>query len=772
MLQLKGITKHYQAGDTVVKALKGIDLTFRESEFVAILGPSGCGKTTLLNIVGGLDRYTSGDLIINGVSTRQYKDGDWDAYRNHTIGFVFQSYNLIGHQTVLGNVELALTLSGVSRAERRRRAEAALREVGLGDQLHKKPNQMSGGQMQRVAIARALVNDPDIILADEPTGALDTETSVQIMEILRRIGKSKLIIMVTHNPQLAESYATRTINLLDGEVVGDTDPYCAQEEQKREPVKQKRPSMSFITALSLSLKNLATKKARTFLTSFAGSIGIIGIALVLALSNGFQTYISKMQSDTLSAYPLTIYEQTMDMTAMMSMMQDRNELEKYPEGNTVYVSEIYSVMANQQITNKITQQYLKDAIETIDPALYNAVSYQKDIALNVYRQAEYNGQTVYAPVQTSQLWSQMVDNEEFLLSQYDILGEGGRLPQNKNEIVLVLDSYNRLMDVTLMSLGIYHNQKSLSFDELMGLSFRLILNDGLYRFDGQKWNTAMVDGGTFEAGVELKVVGLLRPKPETSGASVSGAVGYTAELADFIAQDALSSQIVLWQQEHGQTDAFTGTVFMETSGQTAQEQYQENLKRLSASELPSTIAIYPVDFKAKNAIKEHLDAYNDAQSAEADKVFYTDMMELMVESVNTVIDTISYVLIAFTAISLVVSSIMIGIITYISVLERTKEIGVLRSIGASKRDISRVFNAETLIIGFVAGAIGVGITLLLSIPINLIVGSLVEISSIASLAPLHAVILVAISMLLTLIAGTIPSRIAARKDPVAALRSE
>lgn len=772
MLQLKGITKHYQAGDTVVKALKGIDLTFRESEFVAILGPSGCGKTTLLNIVGGLDRYTSGDLIINGVSTRQYKDGDWDAYRNHTIGFVFQSYNLIGHQTVLGNVELALTLSGVSRAERRRRAEAALREVGLGDQLHKKPNQMSGGQMQRVAIARALVNDPDIILADEPTGALDTETSVQIMEILRRIGKSKLIIMVTHNPQLAESYATRTINLLDGEVVGDTDPYCAQEEQKREPVKQKRPSMSFITALSLSLKNLATKKARTFLTSFAGSIGIIGIALVLALSNGFQTYISKMQSDTLSAYPLTIYEQTMDMTAMMSMMQDRNELEKYPEGNTVYVSEIYSVMANQQITNKITQQYLKDAIETIDPALYNAVSYQKDVALNVYRQTEYNGQTVYAPVQTSQLWSQMVDNEEFLLSQYDILGEGGRLPQNKNEIVLVLDSYNRLMDVTLMSLGIYQNQKSLSFDELMGLSFRLILNDGLYRFDGQKWNTAMVDGGTFEAGVELKVVGLLRPKPETSGVSVSGAVGYTAELADFIAQDALSSQIVLWQQEHGQTDAFTGTVFMETSGQTAQEQYQENLKRLSASELPSTIAIYPVDFKAKNAIKEHLDAYNDAQSAEADKVFYTDMMELMVESVNTVIDTISYVLIAFTAISLVVSSIMIGIITYISVLERTKEIGVLRSIGASKRDISRVFNAETLIIGFVAGAIGVGITLLLSIPINLIVGSLVEISSIASLAPLHAVILVAISMLLTLIAGTIPSRIAARKDPVAALRSE
>lgn len=772
MLQLKGITKHYQAGDTVVKALKGIDLTFRESEFVAILGPSGCGKTTLLNIVGGLDRYTSGDLIINGVSTRQYKDGDWDAYRNHTIGFVFQSYNLIGHQTVLGNVELALTLSGVSRAERRRRAEAALREVGLGDQLHKRPNQMSGGQMQRVAIARALVNDPDIILADEPTGALDTETSVQIMEILRRIGKSKLIIMVTHNPQLAESYATRTINLLDGEVVGDTDPYCAQEEHKKEPVKQKKPSMSFATALSLSLRNLATKKARTFLTSFAGSIGIIGIALVLALSNGFQTYISKMQSDTLSAYPLTIYEQTMDMTAMMSMMQDRNELEKYPEGNTVYVSEIYSVMANQQITNKITQQYLKDAIETIDPALYNAVSYQKDIALNVYRQAEYNGQTVYAPVQTSQLWSQMVDNEEFLLSQYDILGEGGRLPQNKNEIVLVLDSYNRLMDVTLMSLGIYHNQKSLSFDELMGLSFRLILNDGLYRFDGQKWNTAMVDGGTFEAGVELKVVGLLRPKPETSGASVSGAVGYTAELADFIAQDALSSQIVLWQQEHEQTDAFTGTVFMETSGQTAQEQYQENLKRLSASELPSTIAIYPVDFKAKNAIKEHLDAYNDAQSAEADKVFYTDMMELMVESVNTVIDTISYVLIAFTAISLVVSSIMIGIITYISVLERTKEIGVLRSIGASKRDISRVFNAETLIIGFVAGAIGVGITLLLSIPINLIVGSLVEISSIASLAPLHAVILVAISMLLTLIAGTIPSRIAARKDPVAALRSE
>ncbi len=778
MLKLQHIVKNYVVGDTTVEALKDVSIEFRKSEFVSILGPSGCGKTTLLNLVGGLDQYTSGDLVINGVSTKNFKSRDWDAYRNHTIGFVFQSYNLIPHQTVLGNVELALTLSGVSKSERRKRAVEALEKVGLGDQISKKPNQLSGGQMQRVAIARALVNDPEIILADEPTGALDTETSVQVMEILKNISQDRLIVMVTHNPELADRYSTRIVRLLDGRVTDDSHPYHIEEEPLERSAEEvlsgqtKRVSMSFFTALSLSLKNLGTKRGRTFLTSFAGSIGIIGIAMVLALSNGFQGYINKMQADTLSAYPLVISESTIDFTAL-AQANMRPDLEQYPEDDVIHVNKIYELMSGMQITNILSDEYIENAIDTIDPSLYNAISLQKNVALNVYRPTIYNGQTYYQAINTKSLWSEILDNEEFLRTQYDILGKGGRLPANKNEIVLVVDSYNQLTDIALMSLGLYQeDMDTLTFDDIIGLEYKVILNNDLYGFDGTKWSTNLVTQEVYEKGESLKVVGILRAKPETATGSISGSIGYSKELTEAILADSVQSDIAVWQKENPTLDAFTGGVFLDNSTTTAEEQYRENLKSMSAVETPSAINIYPVDFDAKAKIKDHLNAYNDRQTEEADKVYYTDIMELMVSSINTVINAISYVLIAFTALALFVSSIMIGIITYISVLERTKEIGILRSIGASKKDISRVFNAETMIVGFVAGLLGILITVLLSVPVNIIISGLVGIQNIASLNPVHGVVLVLVSMLLTLVAGLIPSRVAAKKDPVTALRSE
>ncbi len=789
MLQLKEITKKYTAGDTTVEALKGVDIAFRKSEFVSILGPSGCGKTTLLNIVGGLDRYTSGDLVINDVSTKHFTDKDWDSYRNHTIGFVFQNYNLIPHQSVLGNVELALTLSGVSKAERRKRAEEALTRVGLGDQIRKKPNQLSGGQMQRVAIARALVNNPDIILADEPTGALDTETSVQVMDILQEIAADRLVIMVTHNPELAQKYSTRIIRLLDGAVIDDSNPYEGEAggaaaapmnaEEARTAGKQKRAvsrktSMSFFTALSLSLKNLATKKARTILTSFAGSIGIIGIALVLALANGFQTYIDKMQADTLSAYPLIISEKTVDFSALAAANKAPS-LEAYPDGETIYINKIYDMMDNLRITNVLSDAYIEEAIKTIDPALYNEITYVKNVSLNVYKNMEVGGQTIHQKIDTKNTWSQLMENEAFLLTQYDILGVNGRLPQNKNEIVVVVDKYNQLTDITLMSLGLYNNQEALetlTFDDIIGLEYKLILNDALYTFRENRWETNFVTDEIYNGGETLTVVGILRPKPETSMGSISGSIAYSAELTDFVLENSMASAIARWQTENPTIDANTGIPFTNGAMQTVEEQYETKLKEFNAYDRTTSIQIYPVDFATKGEIKKHLDDYNAKRTEAKDKVYYTDVMELMVSSINTVVNAIKYVLVAFTAISLVVSSIMIGIITYISVLERTKEIGVLRSIGASKRDIGRVFNAETLIIGFTAGLIGVLVTAVLCVPINLIITRLVEINRIAALHPLHALVLVLISMALTWIAGLIPSRIAAKKDPVTALRSE
>lgn len=785
MLELKNVVKNYYVGDMVIEAVRGVSVKFRKNEFVAVLGPSGCGKTTLLNIIGGLDRYTSGDLIINGRSTTKYKDYDWDSYRNHSVGFVFQNYNLIPHQSVLKNVELALTLSGVSKAKRRKMATEALEKVGLGDQLHKKPNQLSGGQQQRVAIARALVNDPDILLADEPTGALDTKTSVPIMEILKEISKDRLIIMVTHNSQLAEKYASRLIRLLDGKIVSDDNPYEGTaevlEEAKPKKAKKKekqKTAMSFLTALALSLNNLVTKKTRTLLTAFAGSIGIIGIALVLALSNGFQGYINKMQADTLASYPIVITETSVDFTAFQNR-PSRTELKKYPDGDVVYVNKIMERLNNLIIFNEITEEYIDEVIKTIDPSLYNGISYLNSVRLNVYKEKTFQDITFYQPVRTTSdnmmsgsIWQELIDNTDFVGSQYDVLA--GRFPESHDELVIVVDQYNQITDMVLMALGMLDMTAPVDqykFDEILGTKFHLIYNDALYSFTGTHFVTNNITKAIAEddeKSLELEVVGIVRLNSETEIGSITGTVGYLSSLTDHVLEKSLNSEIVNWQIENENIDVFTGNPFTENP----EEERYENLKKLGGVATPTTINIYPVDINAKEKIKEHLDAYNAAQTEEADKVIYTDLIEVVISSISTIINIISYVLIAFTAISLFVSSIMIGIITYISVLERTKEIGILRSIGARKKDISRVFNAETIIIGFTAGIMGIGITLLFTIPINIILHRLVEISNIAKLNPLHGVMMVVISMALTLIAGFIPARIAAKRDPVIALRTE
>ena len=873
MLELKGIKKDYVSGSETVHALKGVDMEFSRSEFVAVLGPSGCGKTTLLNIIGGLDRYSEGDLIINGTSTKLYRDRDWDAYRNHSIGFVFQSYNLIPHQTVLSNVELALTLSGVSKAERRRRAEEALKKVGLGDQLRKKPNQLSGGQMQRVAIARALVNDPDIILADEPTGALDSETSVQIMELLREVASEKLIIMVTHNAGLAKEYATRIIRLLDGRVVSEEEntpeyspaPRAAEETA---PVEKKRGrvSMSFFTALSLSLKNLMTKKARTILTAFAGSIGIIGIALILSISDGFQNYIDRVQEDTLSNYPLSIEEQVMDMSSIFERSDRDAPPETEREEGLVYsngrMAEGAEMMTSGRKTNDLAS--FKKYLEGEGAGLLentNGVRYTYDVDIYVYNRgavggtAQANPGVVYDKMfgenfsgmmsytQSIQTFGEMIDNPELLGTQYDVLA--GRWPESYDEVVIAVDKYNRIGDFQLYTLGIrdqskldglmsrvmegdYEKDEQLVFtyDELMGLKLQFLLPTDFYEEGGDGlWHdrrlTESIDAILDEKGTDLKVVGLIRPKEGASATALSSTVCYTSALTEHVINGVNGSGIVRAQQADPETDVFTGLPFgsedrVPTRGEIAQfvstlpeeeqaqilpyfdtmtdeqlveqfgprmramsggSSYEGNLALLGVNDLsePSGIVFYPVDFESKDAIKNEIDRYNEEVKAagEEDKaITYTDYVGILMSSVSTIINVISYVLIAFVAVSLVVSSIMIGVITNISVLERTKEIGVLRSIGASKRDISRVFNAETLIIGFISGVLGLAITELLIIPINAIIYKLGGIANVAALPWKGALILLGISMLLTLIAGLIPSRAAAKKDPVVALRTE
>ncbi|MHB8963398.1 MAG: ABC transporter ATP-binding protein/permease [Saccharofermentanales bacterium] len=786
-LKLTDIRKSYKAGSTTVEALKGVSLSFRESEFVAILGPSGCGKTTLLNIIGGLDRYDSGDLVIQGMSTKLYKDREWDAYRNRSIGFVFQNYNLITHQSVLQNVEIALTLSGVSSAERKRRAKEALASVHLEDQIHKKPNQLSGGQMQRVAIARALVNNPDIILADEPTGALDTHTGTQIMDILKEISKTKLVIMVTHNPVITE-YSNRIIRLLEGELQLDSNPISKEEPEEessetpaRKTKKLRNTSMSLSTATSLSFKNLLTKKGRTVITSFAGSIGIIGVALVLALSSGLSAYIADMQSEALAGFPVSIStgEQRVDFNERRAMVNgtESTDLAKFQDSDIIYR---YDKEANSTThTNIITQDYLHyiAALETALPEAVNTISYSRGVGINLLAKGESSvvkyetsqgGGGPFAQLTGNAYWQEMPDNSDFILSLYDLMGEGSRLPESKNEVVLVVDEYNRLDEAFFQKLGIFGSSTEYTMSDFIGKTIlKVIPNDAFYTKNeaGIFVPAATSDYDSLyssDEGIHLTITGILRLKDGAASSYLSPGIVYTAALTDYIVENAVRSEIAIAQSASAD-DVVLGIPF------TNEKAKEQKMISLGALTIPTGIDIYPKDFASKDQVKAYLDAYNADLASDA-QVIYTDLAESITAMIGTLLSTITYVLIGFAAISLLVSTIMIGIITYVSVIERTKEIGILRSVGARKKDVSRVFNAETLIIGFVAGMLGIGISYLLTIPINSIISKLVEIDGIANLTSYHAVLLVAGSMLLTFIAGLVPARMAAQKDPVVALR--
>ncbi|MBR1752263.1 MAG: ABC transporter ATP-binding protein/permease [Ruminococcus sp.] len=1006
MLELKGIKKDYPAGDGTVHALKGIDLKFRSSEFVSILGPSGCGKTTMLNIIGGLDKYTEGDLVINGRSTKDFKARDWDSYRNHSIGFVFQSYNLIPHQTVLRNVELALTLSGVSKAERRERAKKALEDVGLGSQLGKRPSEMSGGQMQRVAIARALVNNPDIILADEPTGALDTETSVQVMEILKNISKDRLIVMVTHNPELAQKYSSRIIKMLDGEIKDDSKPLTDDEiaaertadEQKREAAKNaKMPSMSFATSFSLSLKNLFTKKGRTILTAFAGSIGIIGIALVLSISEGLTTYIDEVQEQTLSSYPLTIRESEMDLSEIMETFMGIDNKEITHDMNAVYkksaIYEIVDAFNNLEATEndlRSFKKYVEDERAKDGSKLNSALSgvqygygldmliYTKNVDgtiihsdtsdlmrgiiaenMGIDMDAMMNAQSQMSGGMNSmdmmdmmggsgtRLWQQMLPEDngsginEVLKRQYEVVY--GEWPKAYNEIVLVLDENNELDDLTLYALGLETKEevdnimkasmkgeeldmstmdKSWSYEEVCGMTFRIVLNSSCYKYDeasGVYTDLRDTEAGLqylYDNGLDLKITGIIKPDPDATATMLGGAAAYTSDLTKYVVDEMKKSDAIQAQLDDPAKDVISGLPFKDTENDLSdaektqqfkdtvskldekgkaemyskvmstpddetleamvgesmkglkpadmkktlttvlstqmgmeedeiesylaqmsddeltetftkmmteqvktqyaqqvseqlsrmtQEQlaaalddmagklpdemgaflydnvlefsdttYEDNLLKLGYVDLdkPTTINLYASTFENKDVIEDAIADYNEGRE-EVEQIKYTDYIGLMMSSITTIINAITYVLIAFVGISLVVSSIMIGVITLISVQERTKEIGILRAIGASKHDVSSMFNAETIIIGFISGLIGVIVTYVLCIPINIIIHKLTDLNNLNAFLPVAAaLILIAISVLLTLIAGIIPSRSAAKKDPVVALRTE
>ncbi len=889
MLALHKITKTYYVGENRIPALAGVDIAFRAHEFVSILGPSGCGKTTLLNIIGGLDRYTDGDLIINGRSTKDFRSDDWDHYRNHSIGFIFQSYNLIPHQTVLANVELALTLSGVSKEERRARAIDALKMVGLEDQIHKKPNQMSGGQMQRVAIARALVNDPDILLADEPTGALDSATSLQIMDIIKSISKDKLVIMVTHNPELAEQYSDRIVKLLDGKVLSDSNPYDmetqaqdvananidlakivpdekdAKKMQKTKRKKQdKNASMSFLTALSLSLNNLMTKKGRSILVSFAGSIGIIGIALILAVSNGIQGYIDRVQEDALSSYPITITQSAMDMTAMLGAASSGQLPPEQQDPNRVYPN---SVMQN--MIDMLTKGYTTNDLESFrayieanrqafdEQATDIQYLYQTPLNLYLTNGTQVNPSPVLEQVMTSlgmgsmasgmamqsDVFTPMIGKADFWEKQYQILH--GRFPQNANEVVLIVDENNRVSDYMLYTLGLLDvseiekmveanvtgkpytppETKNYSYEELCTLSYRVLLNSDLYQQTGSVWTEISKHElvGKLNHADTVAVVGVIRPQKDAT-ISTTGAIGYLPSLMDALVTKVGQSALAQAQLNNPTIDIFTGLPFdppavhyysmqeietmiqmmpdgqeklqfqqiitylraqgmqeeeiarilsEEMAGGDSDSTYEENLNRIGYAQLekPMQINLYPKDFDSKEILASMITDYNNS-AQEGHKITYTDMIGLMLSSVSAIVTGVSTVLICFVSISLVVSSIMIGIITYISVLERTKEIGILRAIGASKRDVSRVFNAETTIIGLTAGIFGILATLILTIPINGIIQSLTDIAATAMVSIWDVLILVTISVILTLISGLIPAKMAAKKDPVIALRSE
>ncbi len=794
-LKLLHIFKSYRAGNTNVEALKGISLAFRESEFVSILGPSGCGKTTLLNVIGGLDRYEQGDLFLDNLSTKLFRDRDWDAYRNHSIGFVFQNYNLISHQSVLHNVEISMTLAGVSVRERRRRAKEALAAVNLSDQIKKKPNQLSGGQMQRVAIARALVNNPDIILADEPTGALDSQTSVQIMEILKEIAKTRLVIMVTHNNEMAEAYSNRIVRLLDGVIQSDTNPVPMEEAAAPEPgtngvkkAKLTKTSMSLWTATSLSFKNLLTKKGRTIITAMAGSIGIIGVALVLALSNGLAAYIDSMQSEALSGFPITVTtgEQMIDFNAQQQEYQQREKdnaaAEKFRTDDQLvrYDSEANTT----RHMNVLTQDYLDyvGKMQTELPDTVNNISYNRDVDINLLAKGDdtvvkYNttapsGMRVIVGNgnEVDLYWQEMPNNEAFILSLYDLIGTGSRFPTAKNEVALVVDEYNRIDEALFQKLGIVKETEAYHWQDFIGKTFlKVIPNNDFYTKlpDG---NFAPSTADQYEnlysgkEGTSLTITGILRIKEGAASSYLNPGIAYTTALTDYIVADAKQSELAV-AQEKADHDLILNTPFKDEAAK------EECMKSVGADTSPTGVNIYPKDFDSKERVKEYLDQYNQGKDNAA-QVVYSDLAETITSMIGTLLNTITYVLVGFAAISLVVSSIMIGIITYVSVIERTKEIGILRSVGGRKKDIARVFNAETLIIGFVAGLIGVLISYLLTFPINSIIANLVDIQGIANLAVPAAVILIAGSMILTLIAGLVPARIAAKKDPVVALRTE
>lgn len=792
-LILSEIRKSYKLGNESVQAVKGVSLEFRQNEFVSILGPSGCGKTTLLNVIGGLDQYDSGDLIINGMTTKNFKSADWDAYRNRSIGFVFQNYNLISHQTVLQNVEISMTLSGVSVYERKRRAIEALNAVGLADQLKKKPSQLSGGQMQRVAIARALVNNPDIILADEPTGALDSHTSVQVMEILKEIAKTRLVIMVTHNSKLAETYSNRIILMLDGEIQLDNNPIEAEKlvsgsDAINDKIKKlKMTSMTIATAASLSFKNLIMKKGRTIITSFAGSIGIIGVALVLALSSGLSAYMGTMQSETLAGFPITITKSAQIVQMRPSSREDNpftqsNEEGKFPNNDIIYN---YDREENtKEHKNKLTDEYL-EYIEKLPeemPDAVNTVSYNKGVSMNVIAKAGNTAVLYSARLKAgnnvgigqmmgmggNSYWQEMPNNINFILSLYDLIGEGSRMPQNKNEVLLVVNEYNRLDKAFFEKLG-FSSGENYKLNDFIGKQFLTVIpNDDYYTKNKDLYEAAsVIDYGklyTSKSGIKLMITGVLRIKEGAASTYFSEGVVYTSALTDYVVDNAQKSEIAT-AQVNSDKNVITGSPFADDNAKNQQ------LLFLGADTTPIGINIYPKNFESKDKIKEYLDSYNTDKN-EPDQVIYSDMAEMISSMTGTLLNTISYVLIGFAAISLLVSTIMIAIITYVSVIERTKEIGVLRAVGARKKDISRVFNAETLIIGFAAGMFGVGLSYLLSVPINMIISKLVGIDNIAALKPIHALTLILGSMALTLIAGFIPSRMAAKKDPVEALRTE
>lgn len=784
MLELHNIRKEYVVAENVTVALDNLSLKFRHNEFVSILGPSGCGKTTLLNIIGGLDRYTSGDLIINGKSTKEYKDHDWDVYRNHTIGFVFQTYNLIMHLTVFENVELALTLSGIGDAERKEKVEKVLKKVGLEDKMKSLPNQLSGGQMQRVAIARALVNDPDILLADEPTGALDSVTSIQIMELLKEIANEKLVVMVTHNPELAEEYSTRIIKIKDGKLIDDSMPV---EELKRVERKEnsKKTSMSFFTALKLSFRNLLTKKTRTLLVALAGSIGIIGIALIMSMSHGFQTYINRIQEDALSQYPLRIEKETIDTTALMEKIMKRGMEETKKDPNVVYINTIYKDLMDlmeQNIEKNDIESFKKflDSNEELKD-LTTDIRYNYNADINIYN--EINKTTKLYPSNFNMGgmltgWNRLMNNEELIENQYELIL--GKYPTEYNELMLILDQDGNLTDLSLALLGITSFSDLAKEDfkteyfhqELLGLKYTLLADSQYYSVnsDGsikEHKTNAEINALLKSVGLELEIVGIVKPGSSNGMTSLFGGIGYTNALIDKVIDINANSEALALQLASTDKNLITGEEFTET------QTHKNLIGKMGYADIaqPDSIYLYPKSFENKERIIEIIKEYNSSVTIDK-QIKYTDEVAFMIQSVNEIVNTVSYVLIAFVSVSLIVSSIMIGVITYISVLERTKEIGILRSIGASKKDISRVFNAETLIIGFAAGVLGIALSLLLLIPINSVIKYFTDIANMGRLPVTGGISLIVISTVLTLIAGLIPSRIAAKKDPVIALRSE